>query len=176
MGAQRLRHRFRCSPCSIRTLGRSCRTEALVLSGLALFTGASALCAAAGSVWILVGSRILQAAGAALLSPAAMGLFLSEFPPEKRSIAVALFAAVGATAGRRRCAGRWTSHASKLALGFLGQFAGRHRCLGRWNTSIAGNSRIFERATPGYFRRPTLRQRNRIPHHGNRQRQRLELE
>jgi EmrB/QacA subfamily drug resistance transporter len=70
----------------------------LFLSGLALFTGASALCAAAGSVWILVGSRILQAAGAALLSPAAMGLFLSEFPPEKRSIAVALFAAVGATA------------------------------------------------------------------------------
>jgi EmrB/QacA subfamily drug resistance transporter len=70
----------------------------LFLTGLALFTAASALCAAASSVSMLIGSRILQAAGAALLSPAAMGLLLSEFPPEKRSIAVALFAAVGATA------------------------------------------------------------------------------
>ena len=70
----------------------------LFLTGLGLFTAASALCAAANSVWMLIGSRILQAAGAALLSPAAMGMLLSEFPPERRSIAVALFAAVGATA------------------------------------------------------------------------------
>ena len=65
------------------------------LIGLAMFTVASALCAAAPSLGILIGARILQAAGAAQLLPAAMGLLLPEFPPEKRSIAVALFAAVG---------------------------------------------------------------------------------
>jgi len=68
------------------------------LAGLALFTAASVLCAVANSVGMLIGARILQAAGAALLWPAAMGLLLSEFPPEKRSIAIALFAAVGAVA------------------------------------------------------------------------------
>jgi EmrB/QacA subfamily drug resistance transporter len=65
------------------------------LIGLAMFTVASALCAAAPSLGILIGARILQAAGAAQLLPAAMGLLLWEFPPEKRSVAVALFAAVG---------------------------------------------------------------------------------
>src|SRR5262249_28628969 len=68
------------------------------LAGLVLFTAASVLCAGANSVGMLIGARILQAAGAALLWPAAMGLLLPEFPPEKRSIAIALFAAVGAVA------------------------------------------------------------------------------
>jgi len=66
------------------------------LVGVGVFTAASALCAVAGSVGMLIGARILQAAGAALLWPAAMGLLLPEFSPEKRSIAVALFSAVGA--------------------------------------------------------------------------------
>jgi len=86
----------------------------LFLTGLALFTTASALCAAASSVSMLIGSRILQAAGAALLSPSATGLLLNEFPVEKRSIAVALFAAVGATAA---AAGAHMSRQIGLALG-----------------------------------------------------------
>jgi EmrB/QacA subfamily drug resistance transporter len=68
------------------------------LFGIALFTVASALCAASVSVWMLIGSRILQATGASLLSPSAMGLMLAEFPAERRSTAVALFAAVGGVA------------------------------------------------------------------------------
>src|SRR5213596_3528261 len=55
------------------------------LAGLALFTAASALCAGATSVWMLIGARLLQAAGAASLSPAAMGLLLAEFPPARRT-------------------------------------------------------------------------------------------
>jgi EmrB/QacA subfamily drug resistance transporter len=68
------------------------------LGGLALFTVASAACAAAPSVEVLVAARIVQAAGAAILTPASLGLLLPEFPPEKRGLAIGLWAAVGGTA------------------------------------------------------------------------------
>jgi EmrB/QacA subfamily drug resistance transporter len=68
------------------------------LGGLALFTVASAACAAAPSVGVLVGARVVQAAGAALLMPASLGLLLPEFPAEKRGLALGLWAAVGGTA------------------------------------------------------------------------------
>src|SRR3954464_10827842 len=68
------------------------------LGGMALFTLASAACAAAPSVAVLVGARAVQAAGAAVLMPASLGLLLPEFPPEKRGLAIGLWAAVGGTA------------------------------------------------------------------------------
>src|SRR3954466_15685303 len=57
------------------------------LGGLALFTVASAACAAAPAVGRLVAARLVQAAGAAILTPASLGLLLPEFPPEKRGLA-----------------------------------------------------------------------------------------
>src|SRR3954470_24181091 len=68
------------------------------LGGLALFTLASAACAAAPSVAVLVTARVVQAAGAAVLMRASLGLLLPEFPPEKRGLAIGLWAAVGGTA------------------------------------------------------------------------------
>jgi EmrB/QacA subfamily drug resistance transporter len=68
------------------------------LGGLALFTAASAACAGAGSVEVLVALRIAQAAGAALLLPTSLALLLPEFPPEKRALAVAGWAAVSGIA------------------------------------------------------------------------------
>src|SRR4051795_1597724 len=68
------------------------------LGGLALFTLASAACAAAPSVDVLVAARVVQAAGAAVLMPASLGLLLPAFPPEKRGLAIGLWAAVGGTA------------------------------------------------------------------------------
>src|SRR4051794_32487210 len=50
------------------------------LGGLALFTLASAVCAAAPSVGTLVAARVLQAAGAAAMLPTSLGLLLPEFP------------------------------------------------------------------------------------------------
>src|SRR5882757_9083112 len=44
------------------------------LGGLALFTVASAACALAPSIAVLVGARVVQAAGAAILMPASLGL------------------------------------------------------------------------------------------------------
>jgi EmrB/QacA subfamily drug resistance transporter len=68
------------------------------LGGLALFTAASAACAIAPSIGVLVAARVVQAAGAAVLMPASLGLLLPEFPPEKRGLAIGLWAAVGGTA------------------------------------------------------------------------------
>lgn len=68
------------------------------LLGLALFTAASAACAAAGSVETLVATRVVQAVGAALLLPTSLALLLPEFPPQQRSVAVAGWAAVSAVA------------------------------------------------------------------------------
>lgn len=68
------------------------------LLGVALFTCASAACAAAPSVGFLIGARALQGLGAALLMPASLGLLLPEFPPERRHVAIGAWAAVGGIA------------------------------------------------------------------------------
>src|SRR4051794_34230324 len=68
------------------------------LAGLALFTLASALCAAAPNVELLVAARVLQAVGPAAVFPTSLALVLPEFPPEQRRTAVAIWAAVGGVA------------------------------------------------------------------------------
>ena len=68
------------------------------LAGVALFTVSSALCALAGSVGQLVAARVLQAAGAALLTPASLGLLLAAFPPERRAGAVRIWGAMSGVA------------------------------------------------------------------------------
>src|SRR4051794_6109637 len=67
-------------------------------TGLALFTFASALCAIAPSADALIGYRVIQAVGAALVVPASLALVLEAFPAERRSHAVALFGAIAALA------------------------------------------------------------------------------
>src|SRR3954451_2204907 len=71
-------------------LGRA-RTYA---AGLAVFALASAGCALAGSVGVLVAMRVVQGAGAAVVITLGLALFTSAFPPEKRGAAVGLFSAV----------------------------------------------------------------------------------
>jgi EmrB/QacA subfamily drug resistance transporter len=68
------------------------------LLGVAVFVVASAACGAATSVAMLVAFRILQAAGAALLTPTSLGLVLATTAPEKRHGAVRAWAAVGGLA------------------------------------------------------------------------------
>ncbi len=65
------------------------------LVGIAIFTVASAACALANSVETLIAFRVLQAAGAALLTPTSLGLILATFPAERRGGAVRTWAAVG---------------------------------------------------------------------------------
>src|SRR5258705_3287075 len=54
------------------------------LGGLALFTIASAACAASPNLWSLVAFRGLQAVGAAALTPTSLGLLLAATPAERR--------------------------------------------------------------------------------------------
>lgn len=65
------------------------------LGGIALFTVASAAWALANSLETLVAFRLLQAAGAALLTPTSLGLILATFPAARRSGAVRTWAAIG---------------------------------------------------------------------------------
>ena len=65
------------------------------LLGVGLFTLASAACAAAWSVEALVAFRLVQAAGAALMTPTSLGLLLATFPPARRGGAVRTWTAVG---------------------------------------------------------------------------------
>jgi EmrB/QacA subfamily drug resistance transporter len=65
-------------------------------AGLALFTFASALCAAAPSAAWLIAARTLQGVGAAMMSANASALLVASFPPEERGRALGAFgAAVG---------------------------------------------------------------------------------
>ena len=65
------------------------------LLGVALFTAASAACAAAFNVETLIAFRIAQAAGAALMTPTSLGLLLASFPPDRRAGAVRAWTAIG---------------------------------------------------------------------------------
>jgi EmrB/QacA subfamily drug resistance transporter len=65
------------------------------LLGIAVFVAASAACGAASSLPLLVVFRVIQAAGAALLTPTSLGLVLASFPAERRPAAVRTWTAVG---------------------------------------------------------------------------------
>ena len=68
------------------------------LLGVGLFTLASTACAAADSVVTLTAFRLVQAAGAALMTPTSLGLLLATFPPERRGGAVRTWTAIGGLA------------------------------------------------------------------------------
>ena len=68
------------------------------LAGLVVFGIASLGCALAPGLPALIGCRVVQAAGAAVLMPTTLGLALSVFPARQRDTAVGIWAAVGAVA------------------------------------------------------------------------------
>ncbi len=68
------------------------------LVGATLFTLASVLCGVASTPSLLISARVFQALGGAMLTPASLALTMNAFPQNKRSLAVTLWAAVGALA------------------------------------------------------------------------------
>ena len=67
--------------------------------GSALFTLGTLAAAGSTSGWMLVGSRVVQGAGAACLSSAAMALLLVNFPGEHRARAMSLWGAASTLGG-----------------------------------------------------------------------------
>jgi EmrB/QacA subfamily drug resistance transporter len=80
-----------------RLADRAGRRKGFVI-GLVVFVVASALCAAAPSVAVLVAARVLQAVGAAIMLPTSLALVLVTYPAEKRAAAIAAWSAVGGVA------------------------------------------------------------------------------
>lgn len=70
----------------------------IFLAGVALFLAASLACGLAPDIHALIAARVLQAAGAALLTPASLSLVLDAFPKSRRAVVVSLWGAVGALA------------------------------------------------------------------------------
>ena len=70
----------------------------IFLLGVLVFSLGSLACGLAPSLGLIVAGRAFQAVGGALLTPSSLALVLAAFPREKRSLAVSLWAAVGALA------------------------------------------------------------------------------
>src|SRR3954465_13842978 len=105
-----------------RTADRLGRKRSFI-AGLVIFTTASALCAAAPNVELLVAARVLQAGGAASLFPTSLPPLLPEFPAAERRTAVSIWAAVGGVAAAAGPPiGGLLVHA-RWAVGFLGDVA-----------------------------------------------------
>ncbi|MDL4814269.1 MFS transporter [Actinomadura opuntiae] len=67
----------------------------VVLAGLLVFTAASLTTGLAGSAGVLLGGRIAQGVGAAMLSPSALSLVVSLFDGEERNKALGVWSALG---------------------------------------------------------------------------------
>ena len=66
--------------------------------GLAIFTGSSLACGLAGSAGLLIGARVVQGIGAALMNPATLSIITVTFPPRQRGTAIGIWAGISALA------------------------------------------------------------------------------
>lgn len=70
----------------------------IFLLGVAGFTSASLLCAAAPSLPLLIAFRVAQGVGAAMVAPTSLALVLDAFPIEQRATGVGIWGAAAAAA------------------------------------------------------------------------------
>jgi EmrB/QacA subfamily drug resistance transporter len=70
----------------------------LFIVGLAIFTGASLACGLAPSASFLIGARVVQGVGAAIMNPSTLGIITATFPPRQRGTAIGIWAGTSALA------------------------------------------------------------------------------
>jgi EmrB/QacA subfamily drug resistance transporter len=70
----------------------------IYVAGLVVFTAASLACGLAGSAPMLIGSRVVQGLGAAMMNPATLSIITVTFPPRQRGTAIGIWAGVSALA------------------------------------------------------------------------------
>src|SRR5512133_1219170 len=66
--------------------------------GIVVFTLASLWCGLATSGEMLIAARVVQGAGAAMMSPATLSIIAATFPPRQRGTAIGVWAGVSALA------------------------------------------------------------------------------
>jgi EmrB/QacA subfamily drug resistance transporter len=72
--------------------------RAVFVAGLVIFTGSSLACGLAESGDVLIGARVVQGVGAALMNPATLSIIAATFPPHQRGMAIGIWAGVSALA------------------------------------------------------------------------------
>ena len=70
----------------------------IFMVGLAVFTGASLACGLAPNGGFLIGARVVQGLGGALMNPATLSIITATFPPRERGRAIGIWAGVSAMA------------------------------------------------------------------------------
>src|SRR6185436_13993124 len=70
----------------------------IFIVGLVIFTSASLACGLAPSAGFLIGARVVQGAGSALMNPATLSIITATFPPRQRGMAIGIWAGVSALA------------------------------------------------------------------------------
>ncbi|TSE01874.1 DHA2 family efflux MFS transporter permease subunit [Skermania sp. ID1734] len=79
-------------------LGDRYGPKILYLTGLALFTVSSLWCGLSTSIEMLIGARVVQGLGAAMLTPQTMSVITRIFPPERRGAAMGAWGSVAGVA------------------------------------------------------------------------------
>jgi EmrB/QacA subfamily drug resistance transporter len=81
-------------------LGDLLGRRSVFLAGLAVFTGASLLCAVASSQEVLIAARFVQGAGGALTSAVILGMIVTMFPePREQAKAIGVYSFVASAGG-----------------------------------------------------------------------------
>jgi EmrB/QacA subfamily drug resistance transporter len=70
----------------------------IFIVGLVIFTAASLACGLASSASLLIGARVVQGVGSALMNPATLSIITATFPPRQRGMAIGIWAGVSAMA------------------------------------------------------------------------------
>jgi len=70
----------------------------IFMVGLAIFTGSSLACGLATSGGFLIGARVVQGLGAALMNPSTLSIVTATFPARQRGTAIGIWAGVSAMA------------------------------------------------------------------------------
>ena len=70
----------------------------MFIAGMAIFTLASLACGLATNAEFLIGARVVQGVGAALMNPATLSIIIATFPPRQRGMAIGIWAGVSAMA------------------------------------------------------------------------------
>src|ERR671936_547992 len=70
----------------------------IFIVGLVIFAGSSLACGLATTGGVLIGARVVQGVGAALMNPATLSIITATFPPRQRGTAIGIWAVVSALA------------------------------------------------------------------------------